>query len=183
MSTDLHGRKVAVMVANEGVEQVELDRPWQALTAAGAEPVLVAPKSGEVQAFNHLDKSDTYTAEVTTSELDVSEIAGLVLPGGVANPDQLRTDDAAIEVIRRTVEAGLPIAVICHGPWPLVEAGVVKGRTITSWPSLRTDIVNAGGTWVDQEVMIDTEGPNTIVSSRKPDDLPAFCSAMIGAMS
>jgi protease I len=183
MSTDLRGRKVAVMVANEGVEQVELDRPWQALTDAGAEPVLVAPKSGEVQAFDHLDKGDTYTAEVTTSELDVSEIAGLVLPGGVANPDQLRTDDAAIEVIRRTVEAGLPIAVICHGPWTLVEAGVVEGRTMTSWPSLRTDIVNAGGTWVDQEVIVDTEGPNTIVSSRKPDDLPAFCSAMIGAMS
>lgn len=182
MSTDPRGAKVAVMVANEGVEQVELTRPWDALLEVGARPVLVATEAGEVQAFNHLDKGDVFTADVTTSDLDVDDIVGLVLPGGVANPDHLRTDPAAVGIVKRVVDAGLPIAVICHGPWTLVEADVLEGRTVTSWPSLRTDIVNAGGTWVDQEVVVDGEGPNTIVSSRKPDDLPAFCAAMNGAM-
>jgi protease I len=183
MPADLEGRKVAVMVANEGAEQVELTEPWDAITAAGGRPVLVAPKLGDVQAFNHLDRADTFRSELTTREVDVSDLlAGLVLPGGVANPDQLRTDDAAVQVIRDVVDAGLPIAVICHGPWTLIEADVVSGRTLTSWPSLRTDVENAGGTWVDQEVVVCTDGPNTIVSSRKPDDLPAFCSAMIEAL-
>ena len=183
MAAELDGKKVAVMVANEGVEQVELTEPWTTLEQAGAQPVLVAPKSGEVQAFDHLDKADTFQATVSTAELDVADIAGVVLPGGVANPDQLRTDDAALEVIRKVTEAGKPIAVICHGSWTLVDAGVVEGRTLTSWPSLRTDITNAGGNWVDGEVVKDTDGPNTIVSSRKPDDLPAFCAAMVEVLS
>jgi len=183
MAGELSGKKVAVLVANEGVEQVELTKPWEALEGAGAEPVLVAPKAGEVQAFNHLDKADTFDATVSTRDLDVSEIAGVVLPGGVANPDQLRTDDAALDVIREVTRAGKPIAVICHGPWTLVEAGVVDGRTLTSWPSLRTDISNAGGNWVDGEVVKDADGPNAIVSSRKPDDLPAFCAAMVEVLS
>ncbi len=183
MSAQLRGKRVAVMVANEGVEQVELTRPWDALVEAGAEPVLVAPERGEVQAFNHLDKADTFDAEVTTAELDASSISGLLLPGGVANPDHLRRDEAAVRVVQQVVEAGIPIAVICHGPWMLVEADVVRGRTLTSWPSVRTDIVNAGGEWVDREVVVDDSGPNTIVSSRKPDDLPAFCDAMVDAFA
>lgn len=179
MSAELQGKRVAVLVANEGVEQVELTQPWDALAAAEARPVLVAPQRGEVQAFDHLDKADTFDAELSTAELDVSTIDAVLLPGGVANPDHLRTDEAAVRAIRQAVEAGVPVAVICHGPWTLVEADVLAGRTITSWPSLKTDIENAGGTWVDREVVVDEDGPNTIVSSRKPDDLPAFISAML----
>ena len=183
MATDLHGTKVAFLVANEGVEQVELTDPWDALNDAGAEPVLVAPKSGEVQAFNHLDHGDTFQATSASADVDVDEFAALVLPGGVASPDQLRTDDASVGLVRRFVEAGKPIAVICHGPWTLVEADVLDGRTITSWPSLRTDITNAGGKWIDENVVVCTDGPNTIVSSRKPDDLRAFCAEFIHVLS
>ena len=183
MAGALDGRRVAVMVANEGVEQVELTSPWDAIEGAGGEAVLVATEKGEVAGFQHLDRGDTFVASVSTAEADVEEFDGLVLPGGVANPDQLRTDDAAVELIRSFTAAGKPIAVICHGPWTLVEADVLKGRTITSWPSLRTDITNAGGTWVDQEVSVCSDGPNVIVSSRNPDDLPAFCDALVDALS
>src|SRR5205823_7756620 len=126
-------------------------------------------------AFNHLDKADTFDVDETVEQADVATYDGLVLPGGVANPDQLRTDKKAVAFAKAFADAGKPIAVICHGPWTLVEAGVVKGRTLTSWPSLRTDIQNAGGTWVDAEVHVD----RGLVTSRKPDDLPAFCAKLV----
>jgi deglycase len=175
MAEDLQGKKIAFAVANEGVEQVELERPWQAVKEAGAAPELVAPEEGHVQAFNHLDKGDRFDVDRTFSEADASEYDGLVLPGGVANPDQLRTHDEAVSFIRSFFEAGKPVGVICHGPWTLVEAGVVKDRTLTSWPSLETDIRNAGGNWVDEEVHVDAG----LVSSRKPDDLDAFCDKIL----
>ena len=149
--------------------------PWEAVRDAGATPVLVAPKPGEVQTFNHLDRSKTYTVDEALDGADPDGYDGLVLPGGVANPDQLRTDPRAIHFVRDIVAAGKPVGVICHGPWTLVEADVVRGRTITSWPSLRTDIRNAGGDWVDEEVVVD----QGLVSSRNPDDLPAFCAAIV----
>ena len=179
MADRLTGRKIAFVVANEGVEQVELTRPWQAVEEAGGSPVLVAPASGEVQAFNHLDKADTFRPGLTTADARPDDFDGVVLPGGVANPDQLRMDDAAVRFLRGCVEAGTPVAVICHGPWTLVEAGVLRGRRITSWPSLQTDVRNAGGTWVDEQVVVCEDGPGVIVSSRKPDDLDAFCSALV----
>lgn len=175
MTNELEGRKVAFLVANEGVEQVELTEPWEAVEQAGGQPELIAPEAGEVQAFHHLDEADRFHVDRTTGELSVDDYDGVVLPGGVANPDQLRTDEAAVSFLRDVVRAGKPVAVICHGPWTLVEAGVLEGRTITSWPSLRTDIRNAGGTWVDEEVCRD----GNLVSSRKPDDLPAFTEAMV----
>jgi protease I len=181
VSKELSGKKVLFMTANEGVEQVELTTPWEAVKQAGAEAVLAAPEAGEVQAFNHLDKADTFRATVATSSLRVEDYDGLVLPGGVANPDQLRGDQAAVNFIRAFVEAGRPVAVICHGPWTLVEAGVVRDRTVTSWPSLRTDITNAGGHWVDEEVFVceSSATPNTLISSRQPDDLAAFCAQIV----
>jgi protease I len=175
MSETIEGRKVAFLVANEGVEQVELTRPWKAVEEAGGEPVLIAPESGTVQAFNHLDKGDQFEATVAAEEADAAEYDGLVLPGGVANPDILRTVPEAVEFTRAFFEAGKPVAAICHGPWTLVEAGVTEGRTLTSWPSLKTDIRNAGGTWVDEEVHVDAG----LTTSRKPDDLDAFCAKLV----
>jgi protease I len=183
MNRSLADRRIAFLTANEGVEQIELTSPWQAAVDAGADVVHVAPEAGEVQAFEHLGKADVFDATVAVGDADAREFDGLVLPGGVANPDQLRTDPDAIEFIRSFVDLGKPIAVICHGPWTLVEANVVEGRTLTSWPSLRTDIENAGGTWVDQEVVVCTSAPSTIVSSRKPDDLDAFEQAMVEAFA
>ena len=179
MANELSGKKIVFMTANEGVEQIELTRPWQAVEAAGGQPVLAAPKDGTVQAYNHLDKADAFDVDMTTSGLRVEDCDGLVLPGGVANPDQLRMDDAAIHFIQELFAAGKPAAVICHGPWTLVEASVVRDRTLTSWPSLRTDIRNAGGHWVDQEVMVCTGGANTLITSRKPGDLDAFCTKLV----
>jgi protease I len=170
MAASLNGKRIAFLVANEGVEQVELTEPWKAVRDAGAEPELIAPESGQVQAFNHLDKGDKFDVDKTVEEADPSDYDGLVLPGGVANPDFLRTEPAAVRFARAFFEAGKPVGAICHGPWTLVEADVVRGRTITSWPSLKTDIRNAGGEWVDEEVVTD----RGLVSSRKPDDLPAF---------
>ena len=175
MSGRLHGKTVAFVVANEGIEQVELTDPWDAVKAAGGEPVLVAPKSGEAQAFNHLDKGDTFPVDRTTVEAKAEDFDGVVLPGGVANPDRLRMDEKAVSFVRGFFELRKPVGVICHGPWTLVEADVLRGRTITSFPSLRTDIQNAGGQWVDEEVHVD----NGLVSSRKPDDLPAFCAKVV----
>jgi protease I len=183
MTEELKGKKIAFLVANEGIEQVELTRPWEAVKSAGGEPVLVAPEKKTVQAFNHLDKADTFEPDLATSELSVSEFAGVVLPGGVANPDQLRLDEKAVGFVQELFKAGKPAAVICHGPWTLVEADVLEGRTLTSWPSLKTDIVNAGGNWVDEEVAVCTAGPNVLVTSRKPDDLDAFCAKAIEAFS
>ena len=179
MAGTLQGRTIAFLVANEGIEQVELTEPWKAVQEAGGTPRLVAPEAGQVQAFNHLDKADAFPVDQQASQATPEEYDGLVLPGGVANPDQLRTKPEAVAFVKGFVEAGKPVAVICHGPWTLVEADVVRGRTMTSWPSLQTDLRNAGATWVDEEVVVCTEGPGPIVSSRKPDDLKAFCEKLV----
>lgn len=175
MSTRLEGKKVAFLTANEGVEQVELLEPLKAVREAGAEAELLAPEGDEVQAFNHLDKADTFPVDRAVGDAKAEDYDGLVLPGGVANPDQLRTDEDAVAFIRAFFKAGKPVGVICHGPWTLIEADVVRGRTLTSWPSLQTDLRNAGAEWVDEEVHVD-EG---LVSSRKPDDLPAFTAKIV----
>jgi protease I len=175
MSDELSGKKIAFLVAQEGIEQVELTEPWKAVEQAGGEPVLIAPESGEVQAFEHLDKSKTYPVDETLDDADPDDYDGVVLPGGVANPDQLRTEPRAIEFLQKFFADGKPAGVICHGPWTLVEADLVRDRTITSWPSLQTDIRNAGGNWVDEEVIVD----QGLVSSRNPDDLPAFCAKIV----
>jgi protease I len=174
MAGTLEGLRVAFLIANEGTEQVELTEPWEAVRREGGTPTLVSLKAGEAALFNHLDRGDTWPVDVTVDKTRADDYHALVLPGGVANPDQLRTDKRAVAFVRAFVDSGKPIAVICHGPWTLVEADVVRGRTLTSWPSVRTDIQNAGGSWIDREVVV-SEGDNVIVSSRKPDDLPAFC--------
>jgi protease I len=174
MADELKGKKVAFLAA-EGVEQVELTEPWKAVEQAGGTPELVSIEDGEVQAFNHLDKGDTFKVDKPAADADASSYDGLVLPGGVANPDFLRMDEDAVSFVRAFFEQAKPVGVICHGPWTLVEADVVKGRTLTSWPSLQTDLRNAGATWVDEEVVVD-EG---LVSSRNPDDLPAFCAKLV----
>lgn len=171
-------KKIAFLVAHEGIEQVELTEPWTAVTDAGHEAVLVSPKSGEVQMFHHLDKADTKAVDKTVSEVSVEDFDALVLPGGVANPDALRADADAVALVRDFVASGRPVASICHAAWMLVEADVVSGRTLTSWPSVQTDVRNAGGTWVDERIVVD----GNLITSRKPDDLPAFCSALMDAL-
>ncbi len=175
MAEELNSKKIAFLVAQEGVEEVELTEPWKAVEQAGGEPVLIAPEAGEVQSFQHLDKSATYPVDVTLADAHPGDYDGVVLPGGVANPDQLRTEQAALGFLRAIFSAGKPVGVICHGPWTLVEADLVRGRRLTSWPSLKTDIRNAGGEWVDDEVVVD----QGLVSSRKPDDLPAFNAKIV----
>jgi protease I len=183
MTDPLKSKTIAFLVANEGIEQVELTEPWKAVEDAGGTPQLISLEEGEAQAFNHLDKADKFPVDKVVKDADASSYDGLVLPGGVANPDQLRADSNAVGFVKGFFESGKPVAVICHGPWTLVEADVVKGRTLTSWPSVRTDITNAGGKWVDEEVVVDTDGPNTLISSRKPDDLKAFCSELVDAFA
>lgn len=178
MPNELRGRKVAIL-ATDGVEQVELTEPRKALQQAGAETHLIAPGAGTIRGFNHLDKADTFLVDRTLDQAKASDYDALVLPGGVANPDALRTDERAVRFVRDFFEAGKPVAAICHGPWTLVEADVVRGRTLTSWPSLETDIRNAGGTFVDAEVHTD----RGLVTSRKPADIPAFCRKMIEAFA
>ena len=175
MSEELRGKRIAVLVANEGVEEVELTEPMAALREAGAETELLAPEAGEVQAFDHLDKGETFKVDRTVADADADDYDGLVLPGGVANPDQLRTREEAVEFVRAFFDAGKPVGAICHAPWTLVEAGVLGGRTVTSWPSLETDLRNAGAEWVDEEVHVD----QGLVTSRKPDDLPAFNAKIV----
>ncbi len=175
MADRLQGKRIAFLVAPEGAEQVELTEPWKAVEGEGAKPELISTEDGQVQAFNHLDKGDTFPVDRTVSDADAGDYDGLVLPGGVASPDFLRTDEDAVAFVRSFFEQAKPVAVICHGPWTLVEADVLRGRKITSWPSLKTDIRNAGGNWVDEEVVVD-EG---LVSSRNPDDLPAFCAKLV----
>jgi protease I len=175
MASDLHGKRIAFLVAQEGIEEIELTKPWQAVKDAEGIPELLAPEAGEVQAFHHLDKSSTYPVDKTLEDANAADYDGLVLPGGVANPDQLRMDSRAIGFVRELFSAGKPVGVICHGPWTLVEADLVRGRKLTSWPSLQTDIRNAGGEWVDEEVVVD----HGLVSSRKPDDLEAFCAKIV----
>jgi protease I len=170
----LQGKKIAFL-ATDMVEEVELTKPWEAVKEAGGQPELLSIADGEIQAFNHYDKSNRYKVDKAVSSARIQDYDGLVIPGGVGNPDTMRTDDDAVEFVRSFVEAGKPTAVICHGPWMLVEADVVRGRKLTSWRSLKTDIRNAGGNWVDEEVVTD----NGLVTSRKPDDLPAFCSKLV----
>ena len=175
MSDELNGKKIAFLTANEGVEEVELTEPRKAVEAAGAETELLAPEAGSVQAFNHLDKGETYEAGRAVGDAKADEFDGLVLPGGVANPDNLRTHPEAVSFVRDFFAAGKPVGVICHGPWTLIEADVVDGRKLTSWPSLQTDLRNAGAEWVDEEVVVD----QGLVTSRKPDDLEAFNAKIV----
>jgi protease I len=170
--TDLSGKTIAFLVATEGIEQVELTEPWGAVEQAGGTPKLLSVESGKVQAFHHLDKADTFDVDAVVSDADPESYDGLVLPGGVANPDALRTDEDAVAFVRDFVEADRPVAAICHAPWTLAEADVVRGKRMTSWPSLQTDLRNAGADWVDEEVVVDGK----LVTSRKPDDLPALCA-------
>ncbi|MEU4572234.1 type 1 glutamine amidotransferase domain-containing protein [Nonomuraea sp. ATR24] len=174
-------KTIAFLVAPEGVEQVELTEPWKAVKQAGGTPKLVSTSAGQVQGFNHLDKADTFAVDATVEEVSPADFDGLVLPGGVANPDFLRTVPQAVAFAKGFFDAGKPVAAICHAPWTLIEADVVRGRTVTSWPSLQTDLRNAGATWEDREVVVCTGGPNKLVTSRKPDDLKAFCQATVDA--
>ena len=174
MGTELKNKRVAFL-ATDGVEQVELTDPWKAVEKAGGEPELVSLETGKIQGFKHFDKGDTFPVDKTVDEASPSDYDGLVLPGGVINPDVLRMHDNAMDFVKGFFEQGKPVGAICHGPWSLVETGMVKGRKVTSWPSLKTDIRNAGGTWVDEELVID----RGLFTSRKPDDLPAFCAKLV----
>jgi len=174
MADRLQGKTIAIL-ATEGVEQIELTEPRKAVEAEGATVELLSLEAGEFQGFEHLDKGETFTADKAVADADVDDYDGLILPGGVANPDFLRADQDAVSFVRDFVASKKPLGVICHGPWTLVEADVLKGRTLTSWPSLQTDLRNAGATWVDEEVHVD----QGLVSSRNPDDLPAFCAKIV----
>lgn len=181
MTSTTNGRttRVAVLVAAEGIEQVELTGPWKALEDAGWDPVLVSPEGGEVRAYNHLEAADSFPVDQRVADVEVEDFAGLLLPGGVANPDALRLDEGAVGLVRSFTAQGYPVAAICHAIWMLVEADVLGGREVTSWPSLQTDVRNAGGTWVDEEVVVD----DRLVTSRKPDDIPAFSAAFLKVLS
>jgi protease I len=174
MTKKLIGKRIAFL-ATDGVEQSELEKPWREFREAGAEVELLSVHGGAIQAVHHLDKGDTFAVHGLVGEADTADFDGLVLPGGVANPDTLRANDEAVSFVRQLFEEQKPVAAICHGPWTLIEAGVVRGRTVTSWPSLKTDIENAGGRWIDAEVHVD----RGLVTSRKPADLPAFCAKAI----
>jgi protease I len=174
VANKLQGKRVAFL-ATDMVEQVELTEPWQALEAEGAELVLVSLREGEIQGFEHHDKADTFKVDRTVEVASADDYDALVVPGGVGNPDELRTDENAVGFVRGFFEQGKPVGAICHGPWVLVEAGVVRGRRLTSWPSLQTDIRNAGGNWADEQVVVD----QGLVTSRKPDDLPAFNAKLV----
>jgi protease I len=175
----LTGKTIAFLVAPEGVEQVELTEPWQAVEKAGGAPQLLSTESGKVQAFNHLDRADTFDVDAVVSDADPASYDALVLPGGVANPDHLRMDEDAMGFVRKFFADDKPVAAICHAPWALVEADVVRGRTVTSWPSLRTDLRNAGAEWVDREVVRD----GNLVTSRNPGDLPAFNEELVNLLT
>ena len=180
MSSELAGKRIAFLVANEGVEHVELTTPWQAVEDAGGQPVLIAPEKDEVRTVNHdTEPADTFHPDHAVGDVSAADFAGLVLPGGVANPDKLRLVPEAVAFVQAFAAAGKPIAAICHGPWTLVEAGVVAGKTLTSWPSLRTDIRNAGGDWRDEQVVLSSEQGFDLVTSRKPDDLDAFDQQLV----
>lgn len=170
--------KIAFLTASEGIEKVELTEPWKAVTDAGFTAELLSPESGEVQLFNHLDKADTQKVDIEVSKANVDDYAALVLPGGVANPDALRLDEDAVTFVKNFVVSGKPVAAICHAPWVLVEADVVRGKRLASFPSVQTDIRNAGGEWVDETVVVD----GNLITSRNPDDLPAFNKAILDAV-
>lgn len=179
----LEGKTIAFLVAPAGVEQVELTEPWKAVEDAGGTPKLISTKEGEIQAFDHLDRADTFPIDATVGQAEAAEFDGLVLPGGVANPDYLRMNPKAVRFVRDFFDMGKPVAAICHAPWTLIEADVVRDRTMTSWPSLQTDLRNAGAIWQDRDVVVCTEGPSTLVTSRMPDDLKAFCEATLDAFA
>ena len=171
-------KRIAFLTASEGVEEVELTKPWQAVVDAGHTAELLSLDEGEVQLFQHLDKSTTQRVDRRVGDVAVADYDALVLPGGVANPDALRADETAVAFVRDFVDSGKPVAAICHAPWTLVEADRVQGKRITSWPSLQTDIRNGGGEWVDEEVVVD----GNLITSRKPDDLPAFSKTLLDAL-
>ncbi len=184
MSDTLTGRTVAFLMANSGVEQVELTGPRDAVTDAGGTVVLLAPEKSTIQAFeNDVEKADTFEADLAVADAEVADYDLLVLPGGTTNPDALRLDEAAVSFVQRFVEAQKPVAAICHGPWTLVEAGVLTGKTLTSWPSLRTDITNAGGDWRDEQVQVCPMNGWTLITSRNPDDIPAFAATIVETLS
>ncbi|HEY8448686.1 MAG TPA: type 1 glutamine amidotransferase domain-containing protein [Thermomicrobiales bacterium] len=174
MANELQGKRIA-FIATDGVEQIELTEPWNVIQQAGGQPELISLKKGQIQTVNGMDKADTFRADKTFDQARAADYDSLVIPGGVANPDTMRMDERAVRFVRAFIEAGKPVAAICHGPWMLVEADVVRGRTVTSYPSLKTDIRNAGGMWVDEEVVTD----RGLVTSRNPNDLPAFCRKMV----
>src|SRR3954452_15394640 len=174
MAQKLDGKKVAILVA-DGFEQVEMTKPRAALDEAGAQTSIVSPKSGQIQGMNHADKGDKFDVDITLDDARPEEFDALLIPGGLMNPDQLRSTPEAVEFTRHFFETGKPVAAICHGPWVLIDAGVVRGRTLTSWPAIKTDVKNAGGNGIDQEVVVD----NGLVTSRKPDDIPAFNEKII----
>lgn len=178
MNAQLQGKTVAFAVATEGIEQVELTEPWQAVEQAGGTPRLLSTEPGAVQGFHHLDKADTFAVDATFTDVGTADFDALVLPGGVANPDALRTDQQAVAFVGEFIASGKPVAAICHAPWTLVEADVVRGRRMTSWPSLQTDLRNAGADWVDEEVVVD----GNLITSRNPGDLPAFCKTLVDAV-
>jgi protease I len=175
----LDGKTIAFLVAPEGVEQVELTEPWAAVEEAGGTPRLLSTEAGKVQAFNHRDRADTFEVDAVVADADAATYDGLVLPGGVVNPDKLRMDSDAVGFVKEFFAEDKPVAAICHAPWALVEADVVRGRTVTSWPSLCTDLRNAGAEWVDREVVRD----GNLVTSRKPDDLPAFNEELVNLLT
>jgi protease I len=172
-------KKIAFLVAAEGIERVELSEPWKAVQEAGHQPVLLSPETGEVQTFNHLTPAEKQPVDQAVGDVSVDDFDALVLPGGVANPDALRTDEKAVAFAKQFVDSGKPVAAICHAPWTLIEADVVRGRRLTSWPSLQTDLRNAGAEWVDEEVVTD----GNLITSRKPDDLAAFNKTLLKAIS
>jgi protease I len=174
MARKLDGKKVAILVT-DGFEQVELTKPREALDEAGAETKIVSLKSGKIQGINHADKGDKFDVDLTLDEARPDEFDALMIPGGLMNPDALRSNDDALEFTRHFFREGKPVAAICHGPWVLIDAGVVRGRMLTSWPAIKTDVKNAGGKWINEEVVVD----NGLVTSRKPDDIPAFNKKMI----
>jgi protease I len=174
MDKKLAGKRVAILVA-DGFEQVEMTKPREALDDAGAETKIVSPKSGQIQGMHHADKGDKFDVDLTLNDARPEEFDALLIPGGLMNPDQLRSTPEALEFARHFFREGKPVAAICHGPWVLIDAGVVRGRTLTSWPAIKTDVRNAGGNWVNEEVVVD----NGLVTSRKPDDIPAFNKKMI----
>jgi protease I len=174
MANELKGKRVAFLFT-EGAEQAEVTEPLEAVRKAGADVDIVSLEKGEIEMWQHFDKGKKITADKAVKGAKASDYDGLVLPGGVANPDQLRGDKDAVKFVRDFFEQDKPVGVICHGPWMLVETGVAKGRKVTSWPSLQTDLRNAGAEWVDEEVVVD----NGLVTSRKPDDLPAFCAKVV----
>jgi deglycase len=180
MSID--GKLVAFLVSKEGIEQVELTDPWQAVQKAGGTPRLISTEPGEVQAFHHLDRGDTFPVDETATDAQAEQYSALVLPGGVANGDLLRWQQPAQDFLRRFLATGRPVAVICHGGWILIEVEAVRGRRITSWPSMATDFRNAGAQWVDEQLVVSTDGPFPLISSRKPDDLPAFCQELVSQL-